>query len=686
MPSPARAQASPPPEPAATQLDPVVVTATRHAERSFDVPASVSSIDGATIRDGQPAINLSEPLVRVPGIFAANRNNYAQDLQISSRGFGSRATFGVRGVRLYQDFIPATMPDGQGQTGSFSLLSAKSIEVLRGPFSTLYGNASGGVIAVFTEDPTLTPVLDFAASVGSFTTYNVGLKATGTAAGVGYVIAGNHFETDGYRAHSSASRDLVNAKLVFNPGERTTRHGDRQFAAPAGFAGPAGPDASAGRCRSAAGRSGHRAFRYAQDGQSAARRRGASSTRSRNATTLRVTGYGGRRQIGQYLALEGAGPTSSGGVVNLDRDFGGLGARLIVRGELAGRPVLYSVGADGDRMRETRQGFVNNSGAQGALRRDEDNTVTSGDVYAQMEWHALPAWSFTLGVRSSRVAYDSVDHYIVGPNPDDSGERTYTNTSPIAAVVWHARDNLNVYASYGQGFETPTFAELAYRPVGPGLNLALDPATSSSVELGVKWLPSPRQRLNLAVFAADTSQEIVVNAATGGRTTYRNASDTRRRGFEAEWDGDLGAGFTAHVNYTWLEAEFEDGYLSGVPPVAVPAGARLPGVPPQQAYGVLNWTPGGFFGFNAALEVQYVGKIYANDRNTAYAPAYTIGNARVGFAQVVGNVKFSEYVRVNNFTDESYIGSVIVGDTNGRFFEPAPGRNWFAGVSVNVAF
>jgi len=569
MPSPARAQASLPPEPVPTQLDPIVVTATRHAERSFDVPASVSSIDGATIRDGQPAINLSEPLVRVPGIFAANRGNYAQDLQISSRGFGSRATFGVRGVRLYQDFIPATMPDGQGQTGSFSLLSAKSIEVLRGPFSTLYGNASGGVIAVFTEDPTLTPVLDFAASVGSFTTYNVGLKATGTAAGVGYVIAGNHFETDGYRAHSSASRDLVNAKLVFNPGERTsvTVIGSSQHQPdsqdPLGLT-QAQVDADPRQADPATQRFDTRkTVNQLQGGV-------AVEHAFSDLTTLRVTGYGGRRQIGQYLALEGAGPTSSGGVVNLDRDFGGLGARLIVRGELAGRPVLYTIGADGDRMRETRQGFVNNNGAQGALRRDEDNTVTSGDVYAQMEWHALPAWSFTLGVRSSRVAYDSVDHYIVGPNPDDSGERTYTNTSPIAAVVWHARDNLNVYASYGRGFETPTFAELAYRPVGPGLNLALDPATSSSVEFGVKWLPSTRQRLNLAVFAADTSDEIVVDAATGGRTTYRNASDTRRRGFEAEWDGDLGAGFTAHVNYTWLEAEFEEGYQSGVPPVAVP--------------------------------------------------------------------------------------------------------------------
>jgi iron complex outermembrane receptor protein len=337
-------------------------------------------------------------------------------------------------------------------------------------------------------------------------------------------------------------------------------------------------------------------------------------------------------------------------------------------------------------MREKRQGFVNNFGQQGPLRRDEDDTVGSEDAYAELQWSVLPWLSLTGGVRTSRVRYESDDHYVVGPNPDDSGSRKYTNTSPIAGVVWHATGTLNVYASYGQGFETPTFAELAYRPGGGGLNLALDPATSKSVEVGLKWLPTPKQRVNLAAFAADTDQEIVVDAATGGRTTYRNAGKTRRRGFEAVWDADLGAGFAAHANYSYLEATFVDGFFTGLPPVQVPAGARLPGVPSQQAYGVISWTPGGFYGFGAAAEVQYVGKVYANDRNTAFAPAYTIGNARVSFAQSRGNVRLTEYVRVNNVTNVQYIGSVIVGDTNGRYFEPAPGRNWFAGVTIDVTF
>ena len=404
------------------------------------------------------------------------------------------------------------------------------------------------------------------------------------------------------------------------------------------------------------------------------------------ATTVRLTGYAGRRQIGQYLAFAGAGPTASGGVVNLDRNYGGVGARIIFNTDLAGRPLTLTAGIDADQMREARQGFVNDNGRQGALRRDEDDTVRSGDLYAEAQWRALSALSLTVGIRSSRVRYAAVDHYVVGPNPDDSGSRNYTNTSPIAAATWHAADNFNVYASYGRGFETPTFAELAYRPVGPGLNLALDPAIATSWEFGVKWLPTRRQRMNVALFAARTEQEIVVDTATGGRTTYRNAGQTRRRGVEAQWDGDLGAGISMHADYTYLMAEFAQDFVSGLPPVIVPAGSRLPGVPPQQAYAVAQWASGQWHGFGAALEVQYVGRVYANDRNTAFAPAYTIANARVGFAQTASGVKASQYVRVNNFTDRNIVGSVIVGDTNGRYFEPAPGRNWMAGVSVEVAF
>ena len=667
-----------------TWYDPIVVTATRDAQRAFDVPASVDVIDGAIIRSGQPAINLSESLVRVPGVYAANRQNYAQDLQISSRGFGARATFGVRGVRLYQDDIPVTMPDGQGQTGSFSLLSAGRIEVLRGPFSTLYGNASGGVISVYTENGTPEPVLSLSASAGSYGTINLGVKATGVYNGVGYVGAYSYLNTDGYRDHSAAIRQITNAKLTFDAGESTriTIIGSTQDQPhtqdPLGLtyaqwqADPRQADPVTTQFNTS------KTIRQYQGGV-------VIDQALTSDTSVRLTGFGGHRVIEQFLALTGQALTSSGGVVDLDRDYGGFGARLIWKGSAAGRPLTLNVGADVARQKEHRQGFVNNFGVVGDLRRDEDDTVTGTDAYAEAQWWLFDPVALTFGVRSSRVQYNSTDHFVTGANPDDSGSRTYYNTSPIAGAVWHAADNLNFYFSYGQGFETPTFAELAYKPTGPGLNFNLDPATSTAYELGLKWLPTPSQRINLAIFTAQTKQEIVVNTATGGRTTYANAGRTQRRGVEAEWDADLGHGVTAHVNYTWLLAQFADPYTSAAtPPVVVPAGSKLPGVPSHQAYGVLNWTPGGYFGFNASAEGQRVGKVYANDRNTAFAPQYTIGNLQAGFAQSAGRAKFTEYVRLNNFTNVKYIGSVIVGDTNARYFEPAPGRNWFLGASVAV--
>jgi iron complex outermembrane receptor protein len=672
-------------DPPAVTLDPVVVTATRSLERSFDLPVSVDRIDAAAIHTAQPMVNLSETLVRVPGVFAMNRGNYAQDLQISVRGFGARAAFGVRGVRLYQDGIPATMPDGQGQTGSFSLFSTDSIEVLRGPFSTLYGNASGGVISVFSEKGRDPPTLTGSLGVGSFGTWVAGAKASGVAHDVAYVAALSRFNTDGYREHSAAVRDLVNAKLDFDTDRETrwTVVGSNQVQIdsqdPLGLtraqweADPRQVDPVA--------------LQY-DTRKNIRQTQGGVSVRHRVSDELGVelAGYGGTRTVRQYLAFSGAAPTSSGGVVDLDRDYSGLNARIVWSTWTPGGPLKLTVGGDAEQQRENRSGYVNNNGQLGALRRDEDDRVVNTDAYAQLEWMPDPAVSLTLGLRFSKVSFRVDDHYVTTVNPDDSGGRTYRNTSPVLGAVWHVAEWANLYANYGEGFETPTFAELAYRPVGPGVNLDLNAGTSRAMEAGAKFMVADRHRVNLALFAVNTDDEIVVNSATGGRTSYRNAGTTLRRGVEALWDGNWGAGVTTHLALTWLRAEFADPFASGTPPTLVPAGAKVPGVPPFMAYGNVIWTPGGWGGLQAGLEAQYTGKIYVNDRNSDAAAAYAIANLWVGFEQRVGGVALREFVRANNVTDVRYVGSVIVGDTNGRYFESAPGLNWFGGLSASVEF
>ncbi len=666
-------------------LDPVVVSATRSAERAFDLPIAIDTVTSDQVQRGQLQINLSESLVRVPGISVQSRWNYAQDLQLSIRGFGARANFGVRGVRLYQDYIPATMPDGQGQTGSFSLASVQRIEVLRGPFSSLYGNAAGGVISVFTEDGPTPPQASAQMIGGSYGTWNAIAKFEGRNGAADYVVAGNHFETDGYRDHSVASRDLLNVKLKVAAAPDTTitmignwlDQPDAQD--PLGLtraqweADPrqADPVATAFDTR--------KSVTQLQGGATVDQRFGGD-------TDLRVTGYGGTRQVRQYLAFPGSGPTSSGGVTDLDRSFGGVDARLTTRLAFAGGPLTLTLGANYETQSERRQGFVNDNGTSGDLRRDEDDTISNADAYLQFAWLPFDALSLLAGVRYSDVRFRSDDHYVNVGNPDDSGRSSYSHASPVLGAVLHVQPNVNVYANYGQGFETPTFVELAYRPVGTGLNLGLQPSVSNSGEIGLKALFGAQQRLNLAAFNIETTDEIVINVATGGRTTYKNAAKTRRRGVEVAWEGNLGAGFAGYAAYTYLSAKFAADATTGVPPLLVPKGARLPGVPAANAYGEVTWSYPEAAGLVAGLEVQYAGKMYVNDRNTDAAPAYTIGNLRIGFEQRIGSWLFREFARLNNFTNRNYVGTVIVGDTNGRYFEPAATRNFVLGLAANASF
>ncbi|HET9832415.1 MAG TPA: TonB-dependent receptor, partial [Vicinamibacterales bacterium] len=286
--------------------------------------------------------------------------------------------------------------------------------------------------------------------------------------------------------------------------------------------------------------------------------------------------------------------------------------------------------------------------------------------------------------RYSDVRFDSNDHFVLPGNPDDSGNVSYTHTSPVAGAVWHLNESVNVYASYGQGFETPTFIELAYRPVGSGLNLGLQPSVSTSAEVGIKAILGA-QRVNVAGFWTDTKNELVIDTATGGRTTYKNAAKTKRRGVEASWEADLGAGFAAYAAYTYLDATYASSLTTGSPPVTVPAGNQLPGVPKSSAYAELSWSRPAWSGFSAAVELAAASKVYVNDANSDAAPGYLIANLRAGFTQQSGRWQFREFVRVNNVGNLNYVGSVIVGDTNSRYFEPAATRNYIVGVSVNVS-
>ncbi len=686
----AQAQTQMPPM-APASIPPLVITGTRVAQDSFNLPMAIDRIDASVISEDKAQVNLSEALNRVPGIVVQTRQNYAQDLQISSRGFGARSTFGVRGVRLIADGIPATMPDGQGQAATFSLSSAERIEVLRGPFASLYGNSSGGVVQIFTADGPATPTISSSFYAGSYGMRKYGLQFGGQEDVLNYVADISRFETDGFRAHSAATRDQLNAKFSLPVGSgkltlvaNALSQPDTQD--PLGLtraqvqADPRQADASAIAFNT------RKSIRQKQLGAVY------EVGNAENATgAVQAKIYGGGRTVKQYLGQDGNTPLGAGGVVDLDRTYGGVGLRWSRRVLLAGRVLTFSAGVDSDHLNEHRRGFVNSAGRQGALKRDEDDRVRNQDVYAQAEWQLAESWGLSGGARHSKVKFDSKDYYIVGVNPDDSGKVDYARTTPVLGLLYKATPQWNVYANYGEGFETPTFAELAYRPNGAtGLNFALQPASSRHTEFGVKGVFSGKTKVNAALFHIDTRNEIVTNSSSGGRSDFRNASRTKRDGVEFSFESVLPLGLETYAAYTWLNARFTDAYRAGTPPVTVPAGNLLPGVARSVLYGELVWRhqPSGF---HAAIEYRASSKVYVNEANVDAAAGFGVANIRAGFQQQFGSSnkggwRISEFVRVDNVTDHRYIGSVIVAEARGRYFEPAPGRNVLAGVNVSYAF
>ncbi|GGY70720.1 hypothetical protein GCM10007387_60700 [Pseudoduganella albidiflava] len=673
--------------------DVVVITASRIEHASFELPAAIDVIDTSRIRDAQLRVNASESLVAVPGLVVQNRQNYAQDLQISSRGFGARSAFGVRGVRLIADGIPATMPDGQGQAATFNLDRAQRIEVLRGPFSVLYGNHSGGVVQLFTEDGREPASAEMSVMAGSDGQRKVDVSAQGRDGKIGYVVDASRFETDGYRDHSAARRDQQFAKLTVTPDSRSKltlvasslRQKDTED--PLGVqwatyqrdprAGEIDPTDTETPKRTYADRYN---TRKSIDHQQA----GASYDIYFGENRLHLMAYGGNREVVQYQSFSRgfqAPATHSGGVIDFDRNFHGAAINWTDVRRFDQGVLRTTVGLDYDRSTDDRKGYENFAGTQlgvkGALRRDEEDEVSNVDPYLQAEWQSGP-WRLTAGVRHSRVKVEVDDRFL--DNGNDSGDLTFTRTTPVLGALYKLTSDLNVYVSAARGFETPTLNELFYSGTGDGFNYQLRPARSTHLEAGTKIRVTENTRVDAALFEVRTRDEVVVDASSGGRTSYRNASKTLRQGIEVSVDSSWTGGFSARAALTGLRAVYDQAFGN------VAEGSRLPGVARTTAYGELAWKEArGRYG--AALEALANGKVYAEDTNREKAaPGYGLLNLRFTATQPVGGWRLKEFVRLNNLLDKDYVGSVIVGDTNKRYYEAAPGRNWQAGFSAQYLF
>ncbi len=675
----------------AETLDAVVVSASREEQRSFEAPAALDAVDRNLIEAAGPQVNLSESLNRVPGLTILNRQNYAQDLQLSIRGFGSRASFGIRGVRLLIDGIPATTPDGQAQGSSVALTSTDRIEVLRGPLAQLYGNAAGGVIQAWTRDAPDTPEARFQLHHGSYGLTRSVWQLGGTSGSVGIVADYSTFDTNGFRDNSETRRRQFNSKISLQPNSDTrlnliVNHFDMPLAEdPAGLtaaqlvANPrqAGTNTEARRVRKITSQT----------------QVGAALThRISDERTLSARAYTGVRDNLQYLA--------SNRWVGLDRNYHGVGLQYNAQGALGAVPVQWVVGYEYDRSSERRQAGDARVGEKTGIDRNEDNIASNSDVFLQVTAFLSEHWSLIGGLRHSSVTFRSND-FVVGPgDPDGSGRVNYSSTNPVLGLTWHANPALNVYANVGRGFETPTLAEVAYTDTGAvtgQFNPNLAASTSRHVELGSKWAPSPTSRIDMALFRISTENEVVVSRSQSGQSAFKNAPGTTRTGIEISGRAQFGLNWRGTLSATALRARFSETFCpsSGCTPAnRVLAGNSLPGIPQHFVFGELLWSASGFnrpagqpaTGWQAGVEVINAGTLYANDVNTAAASGYTVLNLKASHAWTLGGGTLTAYARIDNVTDRSHVGSVIVNQAAGQFYEPAPGRNGIVGLRLNLPF
>ena len=653
-------------------LGPITITATRVEKDIDEIPAAVSTVGQDDIQLGNEQLGLDESLGGVPGLFMLNRYNFAQDLRASIRGFGARSSFGIRGIKIIVDGIPETLPDGQGSVDGIDLGSASRITVIRGPASSLYGNASGGAILVESEKGPITPFANARVTVGDFGFNNTQLKTGGESGRLNYLLNLSDTSTDGYREHSEYENTQLNGRFetTLKGGSSvlaTLHHTDQPVAND-----PGGLNAEQAELDPEQARAQNVTF-DAGEALEQTRVGLLYKTSLSGDRDFEARVYNTQRDFSNKL------PFQDGGAVTLDRNFTGAGLKFTLRGDLAGRQNRLLLGVDYDRQDDDRRRFDNLSGSVGALTFEQNELVTSFGAYLQNETQLNDSVELTLGIRYDDLKFDVSDEFLA--DGDDSGEVDLEQASPMAGVSVDLGADTHFYATISTAFETPTTTEFA-NPDGGGFNQSLEPQESTNYEIGIKK-QADTQRFDLALFHIDVDNELTPFelASQPGRTFFENAGSSTRDGLELSYSRKLAwqLGFTAA--YTYSDFVFDrftdaDGNVFD--------GNRIPGIPKELLYLDLTWSAQS--GFYATWDLTYTGKLYADNANQTRVDSSQVSNLRLGYNGSYGDWEIAPFLGVNNLFDESYNSNIRINAFGGRYFEPAPERNAYIGISLRTRF
>lgn len=658
----------------------VEVRASRMGQPLSDIAGAVSVVDEQDIQLGRQQFALDESLNRVPGMFSQNRYNFAQDLRISLRGFGARANFGIRGIRVFVDGIPSTVTDGQSVIDDVELGAIERVEVIRGPSSSLYGSSSGGVISLYTESGTPDPYAEARLTIGEFDQQKYHLKTGGEVDRLNYFLSASHLSYEGFRDHSEIRQTTFNSKftydindnsdlqVVFNSMDSPTREDsgalsladvaiDREQAQARNVSSNAGEDIDQQKLGFT--------YNYNLD--------------NRHEITLR--NYYIWRDFETFLPIGSHIPfVADDGVTGFDRFFFGGGAQYTFTGELFGRPNQVSIGVDVDSQTDDRQRYINNAGVKGALTFDQEEQADAIGVYIRNIFAVTDTLQLTVGGRYDSVELEVDDRFLA--NGNQSSKIDFDEFNPTVGLNWNAWGNINLFWNYATSFETPTFTELANPARDLNVNLGgfanIQAQTADSFEFGMRGALTDRVNIDVAYFTMQVDDEVTNVTNVGNRSFFENA-DTDRQGIEAAAVINLFDGLRLTTAYTWSDFEF-DRFITSPTDV----GNELPGIPEHQFYAELAYTHA--TGFYAAWDVIHVGKFYADNANTLAAGDHTVSNLRIGHEITVGQTRFGPYIGVNNLFDEEYFANVRLNAFGGRAFEPAPDINVYGGISARMSF
>ena len=659
-------------DPLVIVINPPKVNATRVEKNIINIPASVSHIGKEKIQLGTEQIGLDESMGKVPGVFFLNRYNYAQDLRLSIRGFGARSSFGIRGVKIIVDGIPETLPDGQGSIDGVDIGSIYKINVIRGPSSSLYGNASGGAILIETERGSKLPFIELRNTYGDFNLNKQQLKIGGETANLNYLLNISNTSVDGYRENSEFENKQFNGRFEYSLSGKssivsTIHHTDQPLAND-----PGGITAEDVTTNPRQARSQNLNF---QAGEKVKQTRLGLvyKTQLNKSRAIEVRTYNTNRDFSNKL------PFQNGGIVNLDRSFYGGGLKYTEEGNLGKYQNRLLLGIDYDRQDDNRSRYNNLLGVKGTQTFQQDELITSLGAYFQNETKLNDISEITLGLRHDNVAFDVTDKFLA--DGDDSGKINLNEFSPMVGISLKASSNTNIYATVSKAFETPTTTEFA-NSSGGGFNQTIKPQKSTNYEIGIKTFNN-KYSFEAAIFQTDVKDELTPfeDSEQPGRTFFTNAGSSDRHGLELTSIRRFYDRFEFSTTYTYSDFKFNHFRNTGG---EIYDGKRIPGIPKNLLNFNLSWSNES--GAYANLDTTFTGEFYADNGNQTKVDSYTVSNLRLGKNFIRNDLDIGFYLGVNNIFNEKYNSNIRINAYGTRYFEPAPKQNVFFGITVNKKF